>query len=128
MVLDINLPNLIIFVIAILVMTACIIDAIRIRIRLRRAHNDLTQAQVDSTIYMLEMAKLVEERDSKSVEETQGFLKFVSDSRDWAFKYIEDIQEALDEYDAALNTDDAKIINEAYKKLIDFLPKDDVVN
>jgi hypothetical protein len=46
----------------------------------------------------------------------------VSDSRDWAFTYIEDVQQAIQAYDVALSTDDAVVINIAYKKLISFLP------
>lgn len=77
--------------------------------------------------YVLRLAELEEAKDSENIENTQGFLKFVSESREYAFEYIEDVQQALRAYDIALHTDDAKIINDAYKKLISFLPEDDMV-
>jgi hypothetical protein len=82
---------------------------------------------LDKAILITEFAKVIEKQNNQSVEETEGFLKFVSESREWAFTYIEDIQQALMAYDVALSTDDAKVINDAYKKLISFLPDDDLV-
>ena len=81
---------------------------------------------LDKAVLVTEFAKVLEKQNSQSIEETDGFLKFVSDSRDWAFTYIEDIQQALLSYDVALSTDDAAVINVAYKKLISFLPEDSV--
>ena len=82
---------------------------------------------LDKAILITEFAKVIEKQNNQSVEETEGFLKFVSESREWAFTYIEDIQQALMAYDVALSTDNAKVINDAYKKLISFLPDDDLV-
>lgn len=124
---EINYQNLAIFSISLIVFFAVIVDVIRTRVKIIKLNKEMNQAKVDAAIYMMQLAEMVEKRDAKSVEETDGFLKFVSDSRDWAFQYIEDVQQALMVYDVALSTDDAKTINDAYKKLIDFLPKDDVV-
>jgi hypothetical protein len=33
-----------------------------------------------------------------SIENTEGFLRFISESRDWAFKYIEDVQFGLNKF------------------------------
>lgn len=65
---------------------------------------------------------------NSAVEQTEGFLRFISESRDWAFQYIEGIQEALKDYDKALSLNDAKKLNEAYSKLITFLPDDFTTN
>lgn len=94
----------------------------------RKLSNEIRNLEVEKYSLLLRLTELTNEKDSTQVESTEGFLRFISESRDWAFQYIEDIQAALDSYDAALHTDDAKIINEAYKKLIDFLPQDDVVS
>lgn len=122
--LTINIPNLIVFAISLVVFSLVMIDVIRTRVKIRKLNAENTQLHVDQLIYMSKLAEMVSERDNKSIEQTEGFLKFVSDSRDWAFQYIEDVQQALMVYDVALNTKDAKIINDAYKKLIDFLPED----
>lgn len=122
--LTIDIPNLIVFAISLVVFSLVMIDVIRTRVKIRKLNAENTQLHVDQLIYMSKLAEMVSERDNKSIEQTEGFLKFVSDSRDWAFQYIEDVQQALMVYDVALNTKDAKIINDAYKKLIDFLPED----
>lgn len=82
---------------------------------------------IEKTAMAARIEQLESARDSDTVESTEGFLRFISESRDWAFTYIEDVQQALMAYDVALSTDDAKIINEAYKKLISFVPDDDVL-
>jgi hypothetical protein len=37
----------------------------------------------------------IEKRENKSIEQTDGFVKFLSQSREWAFEYIENVQKAL---------------------------------
>lgn len=97
-------------------------------IKNRRLNAKATQATIDRMAAMDMLYNLMDEQQNTSVEQTDGFIKFISDSRDWAFTYIEDVQQALMVYDVALSTDDAKIINEAYKKLMSFLPEDNVVS
>jgi hypothetical protein len=83
--------------------------------------------------------------DNKVAEES--FLKFVSDSRDWAFEYIEEVQLALnnfkakagpqieyfDKYGEILSNQRAdyqllKAISDAYKELIKVLPAEEERN
>lgn len=101
---------------------------IALSIKNRRLTARATQATIDRMAATEMLYNLIDERQNASVEQTDGFIKFISESRDWAFTYIEDVQQALMVYDVALSTDDAKIINEAYKKLLSFLPEDDVVS
>lgn len=115
------------FIIYLVVIGALAVLAIFLSIKIVKLGRMNAQLKVDLNIYFEKLVEMMDSQDSQAVEETQGFLKFVSDSRDKAFEYIEDVQQALLAYDIALNTDDAKIINEAYKKLISFLPKDDLV-
>ena len=71
----------------------------------------------------------------------ENFIKFLSDSRDWAFTYIEDVQNGLtkfvEEIDPSINYfsdfstmsegnplhNEMKIISNAYKDLKKFLPE-----
>lgn len=76
-----------------------------------------------------------------SVDKSDGFLKFVSDSRDWAFEYIESVQDGIqsfisdvdpyieywDTYHEVMQTPlDLGMgkISESYKKLKELLPSD----
>lgn len=94
----------------------------------KRLTNELRNLDVEKYALLLRLQEFTEQKDSSQVESTEGFLRFISESRDWAFEYIEDVQQALMAYDVALSTDDAKIINDAYKKLINLLPEDDMVS
>jgi hypothetical protein len=105
-----------------------------------------------SELYMQEMAdrmllqkkveELYQDIENVKLEQTDGFLKFVSDSRNWAFQYIEEVQAALSEFDKDIaptlewsntfgqvlgetaQTNALKRISEAYDKLKEVLPKE----
>ena len=75
----------------------------------------------------------------------ENFLKFLSDSRDWAFEYIEDVQSGLTKFVDDIKPEieyfkeygdivsmnpnyySMKKIAEAYDELIKLLPKDDTI-
>jgi hypothetical protein len=55
----------------------------------------LVQAFVDNN----ELAEKIEAKHlDKNIEQTEGFVKFLSESRDWAFEYIETVQGGLKEF------------------------------
>jgi hypothetical protein len=59
---------------------------------------------------------------SNSVDIENGFIKFLSETRDSAYEYIENVQEAITELQSAMGSGNENDIAVAYKKLIDFLP------
>lgn len=82
--------------------------------------------------------------DAESDVVKESFLKFVSDSREWAYSYIEEVQKALtsfknevdplisyfDQYGDVISNqrpdyDSMKKISAAYKELILVLPEED---
>lgn len=85
--------------------------------------------------------ELQKQLSSKELSETDGFIKFISQSRDWAFEYIEEVQKALVEFDKevgpqlewatthgrlsgdTVHTNTVNIVSEAYKKLKLVLPE-----
>lgn len=123
-----DIINLIVYLAYSVIVAALIVIIIRIALINRKLTSAGIQLSFDKIELLKRIQALSEEKDSVSVEKTDGFLKFVSESRDWAFDYIEDVQQALRAYDIALSTDDARLMNEAYSKLISLLPDDDVVN
>ena len=99
----------------------------------------LLQEYVDLT----KSAKTKEDSDESIHKE--NFIKFLSDSRDWAFSYIESVQKGLtkfvsdvdadvshfDEYGDALSMSrpdypSMKNISKAYKELKTLLPEDEI--
>jgi hypothetical protein len=116
------------FLIFIVLFFTVLFFAIKFAVKVRQLDKDLRQMTLDAAIISLEFNKLLQEKQARPLQESEGFVKFISESRDWAFEYIEDVQQALVAYDIALSMDDAKVRNDAYNKLISFLPNDDVVN
>lgn len=114
---------------------------VQLRIKLSATTLELLRAHLDKTIISDQLSKMngvVVKQDSSS----EAFLKFVSDSRDWAYQYIDDVQESLnkfisdiepeiayfDEYglvgDAYPHYHSMKKISGAYKELKKLLPED----
>jgi hypothetical protein len=100
------------------------------------------QEMADKMLLQKKVEQLYQDIENSKLEQTDGFLKFVSDSRDWAFQYIEEVQAALSEFDKVaapqlewattygmVNGENAHTrtlekISEAYSKLKEVLPKE----
>ena len=95
-----------------------------------------------STLSLLVMQDSLNTQSKTGKQQTdEAFLKFISDSRDWAYEYIENVQASLtkfvsdagpaidywDEYGSAMTTpldQGMGKISIAYKELISLLPED----
>jgi hypothetical protein len=123
------------------VITALVIDNIVVRVKRRRLVSQVVQLALDKVALLNEIGKLTEQNQSKEIEQTDGFLKFVSESRDWAFSYIEEVQDALKAFDKKMaplleysttfgsvvpsHLDSTiEMIDAAYKDLLKVLPKE----
>jgi hypothetical protein len=88
------------------------------------------------------MQKLMTEVDARNSNQNDGFLKFVSDSREAAFKYIEEVQAAINEFDSKVGpavkyyketgkmldrrpSELVRELSEAYDKLMASMPKEE---
>jgi hypothetical protein len=87
--------DLVIFISLVIVIVTLILSVIRLRLKNRRLAADLLQITLDQNILMTKFAEELKKKEDVSIEKTDGFLKFISESRDLAFQYIEAIQEAL---------------------------------
>lgn len=101
-----------------------------------KRESQVRQLNIDKAVVMAELAKILDKQENKNIEETEGFLKFVSESRDWAFQYIEDVQAALEEYRQVADTiplskeisvEVAEKNAAAYDKLMSFLPEENLL-
>jgi hypothetical protein len=114
--------------------------------KLKKVSKNLTKLQVDNVV-MQEYIDIIKSNKGENVSNEQvdkeNFIKFLSDSRDWAFQYIEDVQCGLKEFIDTVDPDlkyfdeygevgsayphyDAMVrINNAYKKIKNLLPKDE---
>ena len=99
------------------------------------------QSEMDKYLLVQKLEQVSKELSTRELSETDGFVKFISQSRDWAFEYIEEVQKALVEFDKevspqlkwantygtldgeTVHTNTIKIISEAYDKLKSVLPE-----
>jgi len=114
---------------------------VQLRIKLSATTLELLRAHLDKTIISDQLSKM-NNVEVKKDSSSEAFLKFVSDSRDWAYQYIDDVQASLnkfisdiepeiayfDEYglvgDAYPHYHSMKKISGAYKELKKLLPED----
>jgi GH25 family lysozyme M1 (1,4-beta-N-acetylmuramidase) len=99
-----------------------IFDSVRLRLKNRRFLKEIIQLSLNASAYSDKISNLQEEL---SVVESDGFLKFVSESREWAFDYIENVQKTIDDLRSAIDAKDQFLVTEAHEKLISFLPEED---
>lgn len=63
-----------------------------------------------------------------TVNDPDGFIKFLSQSREWAFGYIEEVQQAIVDFSVAMESKDEEKIAQGYIKLMSYLPKEQANN
>jgi hypothetical protein len=57
----------------------------------------------------------------ENVEQSDGFIKFLSESREWEFDYIDNVQQLI--FVLKEKYDNKKALDEELKKLFDMLPE-----
>jgi hypothetical protein len=130
------------FAVFILLFFTLIIKNISIKLKLFLTSKELMQAYIDKNILAEKLVEISNIELFKKETDPEQFLKFVSDSRDWAYQYIEEVQASLnnfikdiepeiayfDEYGIASSAyphyHSMKKISGAYKELKKLLPED----
>ena len=84
---------------------------------------EIFQAQGDIELLSSRLEEVANNQDLKTAD--NDFLKFVSDSRNEAFEYIEQVQYAILNLKSAMELGGDEGIDTAYHNLINYLPKDD---
>ena len=134
--------EIVFFSIFLLIFSLLSVNNIKTRLQNKKLKANLSQETIDRLIVMQKMQELMAELDGKSSNQNDGFLKFVSESRSAAFQYIEEVQEAISEFDNRIGPvvkhyrETGKIFHErpseffkelsaAYDKLMDSMPKEE---
>lgn len=93
------------------------------KLKQRKALEVMAQLIIDRTAMSEEINRLSYIVDNSS-DLNDGFVKFLSESREEAFSYISEVQQALEYIKIAMELKDDVMISDAYNKLISFLPSD----
>lgn len=81
----------------------------------------ITQLFIDKNVLSEEVERLSYiVNNGPSIE--NDFIKFLSDSRDGAYEYIEEVQDAIEALYKAMESDKESEIDKRYKELLKFLP------
>jgi hypothetical protein len=120
-----------------------LINNLKLRSKTKKLTSQVIQISLDKAVISEQLKKVLDQKDSESIEQSEGFLKFVSQSREWAFDYIEQVQAALLEfrnkvepqilyaktYGTTVGESTHSIIvdkiSDAYDDLVKIMPEDD---
>jgi hypothetical protein len=115
---------------------------VTLNIKLSESRMEVIRAHLDKTIISEKLIEVSEKKNKLDDPSSEAFLKFVSDSRDWAYQYIDEVQESLNKFINDIEPEIAyfdeygivgsayphyysmKKISGAYKELKKLLPED----
>lgn len=86
--------DLIIHIVNAVIIIALIVDNVVQRKKREADSMMYVQEAINNAALKVEYGKLDQEFNSLKIEKNDGFVKFLSDSREWAFNYIEEAQAA----------------------------------
>ena len=89
------ITDLIVFGILSFLVIVLLINNFRLQLKAKKLTANFLQHSIDKAVIIGNLKEQLDKRKPDDVEKTDGFLKFISESRDWAFQYIEDVQAAL---------------------------------
>ena len=121
----IDILELVIFAIALFLLAYLSILAIRLRRKTIKLTEKLVQNNIDRNTLFEKLTELKAEQDAKNIAETEGFLKFLSESRQMAFDYIENVQIVILDHIKAVESKDWDVIENSIKRIKDLLPKNE---
>jgi len=86
------------FVIFIIIFFILVFDNLRLRLVHRSNIIQLLEVATERNIIAAKFLESTEQRPEPVDAASEGFLKFISDSRQWAFDYIENVQLGINKF------------------------------
>lgn len=118
-----DIIGLISFTVFLVVLVAVSYAAIAFGINSRKQAAEIVQLNIDKIALLRQLEKALNEKDNQSLEQTDGFVKFLSESRDWAFDYIEKVQSSIQKLKTSIESGYAT--EEEMLELFSFLPNNE---
>jgi hypothetical protein len=123
----IDIVNLSVFLAYTVIVAVLLVFCFKLRIEYKKTYALLVQSVFDKEELLKKFEEFVNDQSVKAIEETDGFVRFISQSRDWAFEYIEDVQKAIQVLSETPRSNRAQY-NEAYKRVLSFIPDETIKN
>lgn len=112
-------------VIAFILISLIAIGAISYSLFLFRKNTRLIKSVIDLHIERSALEDMINSQalnNSSTADQGDGFIKFLSESREWAFNYIDDVQNEILVLKKKYESN--KALDESLHKLFDMLPKE----
>jgi hypothetical protein len=106
-----------------IVLFKLIFDNAKLKSRIYKKNVQVIQQALDTKEIIERLTSELEIEQTKSKKEDDGFLKFVTDSREWAYNYIESSQKTINEVAQDLKN---KGLVEESEILLSLLPKEEL--
>ncbi len=116
-----DIVGLISFAVILILLAVVSYTAIAFGLKNKKLAAEVVQLKLDKLSLISRLEKEMDAKESVSLEQTDGFVKFLSESRDWAFKYIEDVQQAIDAVKVSASF--GQVSEESLTELFNFLPE-----
>ena len=120
-----DLSELIVFSVVIVIVALLVISNLSMYFANKKTMSSLIQVTLDKLSLQEALDRLANEYEMISIQETDGFVKFLSESRESAFTYIEEVQQSIKELATAMDSASETNIEMAYKNLLKYLPKEE---
>ena len=109
------------FILVAVIISILIYSNIKTAILSRARMQVIDQLILDNNVYIKRIAELVENNNKLELAQTDGFVNFISSSRDWAFDYIENVQDSISSLKLAV--ENGYPTEEEMEKLFSLLPE-----
>lgn len=90
-----DIIGLVSFSVFLVLLVAISYAAISFGVKSKRLSAENAQLKIDKIILIDRLEQTINAKESQSIEQTDGFVKFLSESRNWAFDYIEKAQVSI---------------------------------
>jgi len=130
------------FLIFMVLFFVLVFKSFQLRLSVSLLAKEVVKLNIDNFILSEKLSEVADSVSSRPDPSSDAFLKFISDSRDWAYQYIDDVQEVINKFVSDLepeilyfdtygdlmsaepNYNSMKKISGAYKELKKLLPED----
>lgn len=116
-----DVVGLISFIALLIILFAVSYAAIIFGVKSKKLASEIVQLHLDKIALLDKLDKEINANESKSLEQTDGFVRFLSESREWAFSYIENVQQAISEL--KISVENGYEQEQELIKLFSFLPE-----
>lgn len=118
-----NLFDVLALIVIAIIISVLVVDNFRIRHKYKKSLMAMVQLEIDKMAVIDTLEKSVKENE---LTRSDGFIRFLSESRDAAFEYIESAQQDISDFIAKADPVFSKVADEeaikAYKKIKELLP------